>query len=147
MITTERYHELRRKIATFDAWVDSQRNPRNGWASYREQDVPNHLPRVSNEERSQVEVWEFVHTPPDKYFVYIQRNKVAPGVVDRRVTATTWTGQILGYGRLGQMYRSGRSLRYPLRFEGINGRHYYGTFYSSSGDYARVRMTKSSRLT
>lgn len=146
MITLERYQELRRKIATFDAWVDSQRNPRNGWASYREQDVPNHLPRVSNDERSQVEVYEFVQQRPDKYFVYVARNKCAPGVVDNKVTLTTWTGQVLGYGFLGRRYETGaglrRSVRYPVRFTAINGDKYKGIYYASAGDYARVHRVK-----
>jgi len=143
MITEKRYKQLRAKINAFDAWVDSQRNPRNGWASYRPSDVPRHLPRVSNAERSQVEVYEFVNQQPDKYFCYVQRNKCAPGLVDNKVTVTTWTGQVLGYGYLGVPYKCGNSRRYPIRFRAINGVRYSGTYYASAGTYARVYKAKS----
>jgi hypothetical protein len=142
MITTKTYNELKRKIAQFDAWVDTQRNPRNGWASYRVEDIPKHLSKVSNDQRSFVEVYEFVHTPPEKYFIYVERNVVSPGEVDNRVRVTTWTGQTLGYGYLGRPYKCGNSRRYPIRFKGINGFRYAGTYYVSTGDYARVKKVK-----
>jgi hypothetical protein len=143
MIDGTKYIELRKKINRFDAWVDSQRNPRSGWASYREQDIPRGLPVPSNEERSQVEVYEFCRNRPDKYFIYVQRNKCAPGVYDNKFTATTWTGQALGYGFLGRRYTTGAglrvSVRYPVRFTAITGDQYHGTYYASAGDYARVK--------
>lgn len=141
MITTKRYSQLKRKLAAFEVW----RNGRNG---YNITDVPAHL-RVSNRQRSSVEVYEFVHSPPKKMLCYVRRNLVGPGVVDRRVEVTTWTGQIIGYGHLGRMYRCGRSdrwhnksLRYPIEFDGINNCKYRGTYYMSAGDYARVRRVK-----
>lgn len=145
MITEKQYKELKSKIGAFDAWVETKRNKR-GWASYRDCDVPAYLERVSDDERSSVEAYEFVHEPPDTYFVYVQRDTKGPGLLNHAVTVTTWTGEVLGRGKLGPMYKSGpighRSLRYPITFKGINGHTYRGTFYHSSGDYARVKRVK-----
>ena len=142
MITGTKYNALKRKIAAFDKWVDTQRSV-NGWASFLPSDVPKHIKQVSNAERSSVEVYEFIHNPPEKYLVYIRRNVIKPGLVDSRIEATTWTGQVLGYGKLGKFYRCGRSRRYSVVFQGINGHSYKGTFYASSGDYARVHKVKA----
>jgi len=94
----------------------------------------------TNEERSAVEVYEFVMTPPEKYFLYINRTKRE---------ATTWTGDKLGTVGFGREYRDnfgGR--RVPVTVYGINGCKYYGTYFVSSGDYARIRMASSpSRFT
>lgn len=96
---------------------------------------------ISNAQLSQLEVYEFVHNPPNKCVVYVRRNIVSAGVVDRKVTVITIGGQILGYGKLGQMYRNRGALCYPLWFTGINEVDYRGILYHSSGNYARVRRT------
>lgn len=145
MITKKKYRQLRAKIDAYLAWVDTIRGA-NGWASYQPEDVPATVPRVSDAERSQVEVYEFCANPPDRYLVYVRRIAVAPGVVGKDIEATTWTGQLLGKGRLGIPYKCGKGLgvsrRYPISFKGINGRVYRGTFFASSGDYARVHWVK-----
>lgn len=151
MITQKRYLELKRRIQLFDAWVDTIRNPRNGAASYYPSQVPKDLIKVTNKQRSAVQAYEFVHNPPDKYVVYVKRYEISPGIADaRRVTATTWTGQTLGHGRLGPMYKCPSfggvsSIRYPIRFKGINGRVYSGVYYSSTGDFARVKAVKTKK--
>ncbi len=143
MITPEKYNLLKLKMIKFDAWVDTQRNPKNGWASYKPSEVPDYLERVTNDERSSVEAYEFYHNPPDKYFLYVARKICSPGVVSYEVNVTTWTGQILGHGRLGHMYFCGRppyqSKRYTIVFEAINGIKYKGTYFASAGDFCRVK--------
>lgn len=136
MITKIRYKTLIAKIALFEQW-------RNGRTSYHPSELPQDLKVPTNAERSQVEVYEFVTNPPDRYFCYVKRNIAAPGVVDNKVTLTTWTGQILGYGYLGKCYFTGvrpfQSKRYTLKFTGINEVKYKGVYYASSGDYCRIR--------
>lgn len=86
----------------------------------------------TNEERSQVEVYEFFHDPPDRYFVYVdpQFKKVR-----------TWMGDVLGdILWTGSEYRSPMGdRRRNIRVLGINGVMYSGTCYVSAGDYCRIR--------
>jgi hypothetical protein len=146
MITEAKHKELRAKINLFDAWVDTQRNPKNGWASYTEAEIPKHLEKVSNDERSQVETYEFVHNQPDKYTCYVKREMAGAGVFSTKVTLTTWTGQTLGYGSLGKMFWCGKGIhknkRYQIRFTAINGVKYKGIYYAGSGDYCHVTKVR-----
>jgi hypothetical protein len=92
------------------------------------------VPDVTNEERSALEVFEFCTNPPDKYLLYISREKQA---------ATTWTGGLLGHVTFGREYGDnfgGR--RAPVWIQAINGKQYHGTYYKSSGDFARIRQYK-----
>lgn len=145
MITTKRYNALKKRITRFDKWVERFRNPRTGALSYYPSDVPKNVGRVTNEMRSQVQTYEFLQNAPETYFVYVRRNVIGPGLVDRKVEVTTWAGQILGYGRLGHRYKCGLSQRYPIWFTAINGVKYRGIYYVSAGDYARVRKVKNGR--
>ena len=141
MITTERYNELNEKSGRFAAWLGDRR-------SYRPEEVPAHCPAPTNEERSQMEVFQFVNMPPEKYFCYIRRVDCDgnPAAASMRFQATTFTGEILGEGILGHGYETPAfyrpSRRYPVRFKAINGREYAGTYYASSGDYARIKAVK-----
>ncbi len=134
-ITADQYKRLKSRLAEFEAW-------RNGRSSYKTEDVPASIPQVSNEERSQIEVYEFVHNPPARYSLYIKLD-------GRKFTATTWTGDVLGSGEIGREYEVPAFGGWPSKrvslpsFKAINGKHYSGTFYKSSGDYARVKMCKA----
>lgn len=88
----------------------------------------------TNAERSAIEVYEFVHHPPDRYFVYINEQK--------RI-ATTWTGDELGKVAFGREWCDNfGGKRVPVTITAINGRTYHGTYYKSSGDYARIKVAK-----
>lgn len=90
----------------------------------------------TNEERSAVEVYEFVTNPPDKYFLYINCTKRE---------ATTWTGDKLGTVGFGNDYRDNfGGKRVPITVYAINGKKYHGTYFKSAGDYARIKMCKRS---
>ena len=133
MITSQQATDIRTRNNALMAWMDSIRN-KNGWASYRPEDKPAHVPDVSNDERSALEVFEFIAKPPDSYFLYVSEDKR---------TATTWTGEKLGDVVFGREYRDnfgGR--RVPVTVRAINGRVYYGTYFKSPGDFARVRLSK-----
>jgi hypothetical protein len=92
VITPDQAAEIRKRNNALMAWVDSIRG-KNGWASYRPEDKPADVPDVTNAERSALEVFEFCTNPPDKYFLYINREKQ---------TAATWTGDLLGHVSFGR---------------------------------------------
>jgi len=91
-------------------------------------------PSPTNEERSAIEVYEFVHDPPVKYFLYID---------EPSRSATTWMGDVLGRVSFGQSYRSAfGDTRVPIWVDAINGLLYHGTYFKSAGDYARIKLAK-----
>ena len=132
-ITAQQAADIRERLARFAAWVDTIRD-KSGWASYRPEDIPADVPRVSNDEISALEVFEFIHDAPEKYFLYIR---------EKEGEAITWTGDKLGTVTFGRPWRDNfGGTRVPIRVQGINGKRYAGTYYKSSGDYARVRLAR-----
>lgn len=90
---------------------------------------------VNNDLKTKIEVWEFIHKKPEKYFLYIR---------EKTCTAVNWTGENLGRVIMGVQFRSNMGdVRVPVTVFGINGITYYGTYYKSSGDYARVKAKKN----
>lgn len=90
---------------------------------------------VTNELRSKIEVWEFVHDIPEKYFLYID---------EENWTATTWVGGTLGTVTFGSAFKSNfGDTRQHITVLAINGKAYYGTYYKSSGNYARIKIAKT----
>jgi len=137
VIIPQQAQDIRTRNETLNKWIDTIRNKKTGWASYKPEDKPADVPDVSNEERSALEVFEFVTNPPDKYFLYIN---------EKNRTATTWTGEKLGDVGFGCEYRDNfGGKRVPITVYAINGRTYHGTYYKSSGDYARIRAKKGQR--
>jgi hypothetical protein len=126
--TEGRYRTLKLKLAAFDRWLGKRR-------SYRPEEVPYGL-TVTNDERSEVEVYEFLNSPPLKYFAYV---KSAPKAV-----LTNWMGYVLGdivkwgYAHKGNM----GDVRVAITVRAINGYMYTGTYYKSAGDYARIKRGK-----
>lgn len=118
-----------------------------GCASYKSTDRPAHIPDVTNEERSAVEVYEFLRDKPRKYTAYVKLVDWL-GTHDAYGDVHTWTGDVLGYiGWVGPEYRVrgfGRtSIRQNLRVRGINGLVYSAVYYKSSGDYCRMKAFKT----
>ena len=136
MITEDEYQELKARCARYDTWVDTFRG-KNGWAAIPT-DAYATLPddsRISNEERSALEVYEFLHDPPEKYLLYID---------ERGKAAVTWMGDTLGSVWFGKEYKSNLGdRRVSIRCDAINGCRYHGTYYKGTGDYARVKRCKS----
>jgi hypothetical protein len=90
---------------------------------------------VDNDFRSAIEVWEFNYDIPDRYFLYISESKKI---------ATTWTGQLLGSVIFGREFRDNfGGKRVPVTVYAVNGCVYYGTYYKSAGDYARIKRAKN----
>jgi len=137
VITPEQAAEIRQRNDAPMAWVDTIRG-KNGWASYRPEEKPAHVPDVTNEERSALEVFGFVQNPPERYFLYVN---------EETHEATTWTGDKLGDVRFGRPYECPAfggfsSTRVPVTIRAINGVTYHGTYYKSSGNFARIRQSK-----
>lgn len=116
----------------------------SGKNSFRPDEYPEHTRYLTNDIRSAVEVYEFMSEKPTKYFAYV---KVNPNGNDAfHCYVTTWTGEVIGSGRLGYEYRdSFGGRRQSIEFLGYNGRVYSGTFYKSAGDYCRVKAVKRER--
>jgi len=140
MITPEQAADIRQRNDALMAWVDSIRG-KNGWASYRPEDKPAHVPDVTNDERSALEVFDFVTDPPDKYFLYVN---------EETHEATTWTGDKLGDVRFGRAYKcpafGGSSTHVPITIRAINGLTYHGIYFKSSGNFARIRQSKQQKV-
>lgn len=93
--------------------------------------------------RSAVERFEFCASPPGTYFLYITKPDAAALARGESGVATTWTGDRLGRVTFGREYRdSFGGRRVPIWIDAINGRRYAGTYFKSSGDYARVKLLK-----
>jgi hypothetical protein len=109
----------------------------NGWIIVDQVDhnIP-HRDVVDNELKSAVEHYEWTHFVPVSGFVYVDY----PG---RRIR--TWTGQeigrIIGYSI---EWRSNMGdIRQMIQTRMNNGLLYYGTYYKSAGDYARIHLYKT----
>jgi hypothetical protein len=129
-VTTTEYATLSNKIERFNLWLGNR-------CSYRPEEVPADLQIPTNEERSKIEVADFNREQPDKYFLYIDAKK--------RI-ATTFTGELLGVVTFGREYECPGfyrpSTRVPVRIQAINGCEYFGTYFKSSGDFARIKKCK-----
>jgi hypothetical protein len=89
---------------------------------------------VTNELRSKIELWEFINNKPEKYFLYID---------EKEKNAINWTGEYLGKVFFGSEYRSNvGDKRQSIEIKAINGLSYYGTYFKSSGNYARIKAKK-----
>jgi hypothetical protein len=140
MLTPKEYRTLKARAARFNAYIDAHHRSKNGWASYKTEELPPAIRRlhVENADLSKLEVYEFITNPPTTYFCYVNLEK-------REVT--TWTGDTLGtILRMGHKFRCGfwpGADRQAIRFQGINGKVYAGTCFCGSGSYARVKQVKA----
>lgn len=89
-----------------------------------------------NKIASTIEQAMWLNNPPRKYFAYVNAEKK---------TLTTWTGEKLGDINFINCYScpafGGYTHRVSIRVKGTNGAWYSGTYYKSSGDYARITLT------
>jgi len=93
------------------------------------------IPKVTNTERSIVEVHQFKQRPPKKYTAYMG-NKLKK--------VTTWTGQPIGKVTwVGSEYKDSMGgTRQNFRINAVNKKKYSGTYFKSSGDYVNLKMLK-----
>lgn len=136
MITAAEHEDIRRRYLRWKEALERQypRVAKHGGSLTAEQQssLP---PRPSNEELGAVEKYEFFHDPPEKYFLYVHEGKRE---------AQTFTGDKLGNVVFGRSYKTNMGdTRVPIDVLGINGVQYYGTYYKSAGDYARITRKKT----
>ena len=100
---------------------------------YRQEEV-SHLNPPTNEERSKVEIYDFIHNPPDKYFAYPSQDFTK---------IITWMGDTLGnITWKGMAFKSNRGdSRRAFTMHAINGRVYHGTIYNEIN--CRMKVKKS----
>lgn len=157
ILTEDEYKDLRAKEDKNMEWV-RRVCPKGGALPERPAEVPD----IGNANRSLLEVYEWMKTPPDRYFVYVSLTDKEPAPrtehtqgrtihnvrndSGRKGNATTWTGDVLGSVQCGREWRdSFGGTRVPITVFGNNGRTYTGTYYKSSGSYARIRETAASK--
>lgn len=137
MITEMEYRLHRNRIDTYHRVMKELYPNQNGFTPEQIANIVQHghIGRApTNEERSAVEVYEFCTNPPQTYFLYINCTKKE---------ATTWTGDKLGSVSFGSEWRDNfGGKRVPITVYAINGKRYHGTYYKSSGDYARIKLCK-----
>lgn len=131
------YNRIRDGLRDLEFW----RNGRNG---YHVSEVPQELRWIDNRLRSAVEHWEFIQNPPAAYFAYVKlHDRSGYNMLNCQAAITTWTGQLLGAAFLGKPYQDNfGGTRQSVSMEAINGRRYHGTYYRSSGDYCRLKLSK-----
>jgi hypothetical protein len=140
-VTAGEYARLRARVDSYEAArkkFDPKRYQRGG--GYDPADVKKieqmaGAADVTNDERAQVELYEFVHKPPDRYFAYYNK-----GLTE----ITGWTGLKLGdIVWKGYPYKDNLGgQRVNIRVRAINGLTYSGTCNMSSGTYCRLKAMK-----
>lgn len=139
-LTSEQYAIAKIKIAEYDAAIQEycSTNKTNGIPSEIIKTFPN-ANEVDNDLRSAIEVFEFNTDKPENYFLYISNHDLFA----THTTATTWTGQHLGFVRLGKIWTSNfGDKRQAITVKGCNGLTYHGTYYKGAGNYARIKKSK-----
>lgn len=106
---------------------------------------------AKNQETSRKEVAAWMADKPQQYFAYVKERenteRIGCGTTPNqymRGELVTWMGDKLGYIYGGIPYRDNfGSYRVSIDVVGTNGILYHGTYYKSSGDYARIRAYKN----
>jgi hypothetical protein len=125
-ISAETANDIRNRETALREWMGNR-------TSYHPDELPAHMNPPTNEERSALEVFEFLRDKPARYFLYINAEKKL---------ATTWTGEELGRVTFGRTYRDNfGGERVAITVQAVSGDTYHGTYYKSSGDYARVKKS------
>lgn len=132
-VSPEQAVQLRKLYEEHNAWAQ-QFKQKNGWVVIPAEASAACPCPMSNEQRGKLEQFEFYAEMPDRYFGYVN---------EKEKTFTTWTGDYLGRVVFGREFRDnfgGR--RVSIDVHCLNGTRYFGTYYKSAGDYARIRKAK-----
>lgn len=138
MLNEQQAASIRAREQELRVWLGSR-------TSYHPGELPAEMNPPTNDERSALEVFEFCCDKPEKYFLYIseKHDSALSGPTKPRI-ATTWMGEKLGDVQFGREWRdSFGGTRVSITIRAINGCAYYGTYYKSSGSYARVKRQKA----
>jgi len=96
----EQYQEVVLRKSQYNQWA-KQYQKKSGWTVIPVNVIP--PVKFDNDDRSALEVWEWKHNPPDRYFLYVHENATPPDGFPYEKPiweAQTWTGR-----RLGQYWR------------------------------------------
>ena len=142
MITQEQAQTIKTRFATYELARKSY-DPK-GYVNGRSYDSRQQLEieRMSgttlptNQELSSVEVFEFANSAPKSFYAYV--NKSTNSI-------ETFNGDFLGNVVFGKEHKYPAfnktfSKRVPIKVNAINGLTYYGVWYKSSGNYARLKV-------
>lgn len=128
MISTEEYNILKATSDRHSAWLKAR-----NYKSYKSEEVPADC-QITNEELSLIEFYEWKTSPPNRYFLYVNEDTGR---------ATNFMGEVLGDICFGRTWRDNfGGQRQAVKVYGNNGKNYHGTYYKSSGTYARIKMAK-----
>ena len=140
LISAEQAADIRRREKLSTAWLRKHRSGRSGWVSYDPKDPklpPSVRRQPTNEERSELELFEFMRDRPDRYFAYYNNAMTEIG---------TFTGQKLGnIIQKGTIYRTGwgpGARKQRVRVRAITGDTYAGPCELDAGTYCRLRKVK-----
>lgn len=111
--------------------------------SFTPQEMDQLPPRPTNDELAQLEVYDWITNPPEKYFTYVTEVRNVPASIG------TWTSLPLGivtdYGRVVTCYTpsGGQYQKQHITVKGTNGYDYQGWYYCSTGTYARIKRIRT----
>jgi hypothetical protein len=129
-MTNNRYNKVRKAIDAYHAYINERFANKRGHVCMtlaQQQEAYKAVGmQITNELRSQVEVYEFIHNKPSSYFAYAN---------EATKKMTTWTGEELGTIRFLT-----NSSRPSIQVTAINGLTYKGSYYKRYGNYCRVKV-------
>jgi hypothetical protein len=140
MITEQQAADIRRRHEAHRSAADALPGRKGGWRSWNPKD-PN-LPEAirrgpTNEEVSELEVFDFERNRPPSLFAYYDKSMTK---------VTTWTGQKLGdIVWKGTVYRTGwwpGARKQRVRVRAITGDTYAGPCEMDAGTYCRLRKVR-----
>lgn len=139
LISPEVAAEYRGRSTRHDVWALQFKKP-NGWIVITpdEQKTCPADAQISNDERGKLEQYEIVSDPPASLFAYVRPDHDRASAV----TVTVWTGEPLGYGVWGPVYRDNFGGERRTVRARIGGADYSGFAPVSAGDYCRLRRVK-----
>ena len=137
MISQQQYEEFKARNEKYEVWIATSplvNRSKSGACSYKIEHKPSYA--LNNAELSAMEVYEFMTDPPKKYFAYVNM---------QTLKVTSWTGDTIGtISAYARPWRSNfGDTRQNITVNAINGKQYYGVYYTSAGDYCRLTMHKS----
>lgn len=145
LITAEQAADIRRRADNERAHFQRITGGKRNYLTAEEVATRTADETVSNEEKGKLEQFEVWRDLPERLFVYVKESDPQPrrcAGEGPQIVATVWTGEPLGYGTAGKVYRDnfgGKRRPVWVRIAGVD---YSGTAFVSSGDYARLRKMK-----
>ena len=128
MITKAQRDEIMERETKLREWMGKR-------SSYHPSELPVTINPPTNEERSAVELFDWIMDPPKRYFAYAVKEGAISNWMGESLGTITWEGATYRDNMGGK--------RKNFRMLGTNGIWYSGTAYVSSGDYCRLKAIKS----